>query len=250
MLDADSLVHHFDDRRETVGRARRVGEQPVLRRFVEPVVHAHHDIERITLHGRRHDHFFHATLKIHREIRRRAKFPATLEHDLHPVPRPIHVARPAVPAKGDARRAHPDHFVPADPFGHRLVGPPPLHGIKTEQMRRALRAADGVVDQRHLKLRPAPRCPQRQPPNASKPIDANFRFLHGKIFPASPSRATHPHRHCPGAFPGSPARTQAHDGSIFFKRARSRLNTGILCAHSCKHARFACNSRDGFAANS
>ena len=58
--EAEVVAHDLHHRREAVRRARRVGDDVVLRRVVLLVVHAEHDRDVLALRGRRDDDLLRA----------------------------------------------------------------------------------------------------------------------------------------------------------------------------------------------
>ena len=150
-------MDHLDDRRETVRRARRRGQQPVHARLVEVIVDAHHDVEGlVVLHRRGDDDLLDAAFVVRSEQLGRAELARALEDQIRTPP--IDLAGRRVSAERD--RAAIDHELVAIAGGPAGVG---RHGadvdrVEREEMRRDLGASHDLVDRDELDVGPLPRC--------------------------------------------------------------------------------------------
>src|SRR5688572_22420238 len=148
----------------------------MFRAVVEVIVDAHDDVERVpAFHRSGHDDFLHPALEEGRQLLRRAELSTTLQHDIHTEGRPIHVARFRVFGERDALIADADRILAV---GRGLMRETTLHGVERQQMRRALRAAFGIVDDDPFKLGPVPRGAKSEATDATKTIDTNADFFH------------------------------------------------------------------------
>ncbi len=93
ILDADALVHVFDNRRQAVCGAGRGRQQLVPFPIVKMVIDADHDGERaVILDGSGHDHALHTLIEVRLQLLELQEFAGTFENDLAPKIAPGHVA--------------------------------------------------------------------------------------------------------------------------------------------------------------
>ena len=63
-------------------------------------------------------------------------------------------------------------------IGHRFTTPGAVYAVKVQQVRQRVGVRAGIVDGDEFELWPAPGRPQRQPANATKPVNAYFDLAH------------------------------------------------------------------------
>jgi hypothetical protein len=143
---------------------------------IKVVVHAHDDVEGIAAFDRcGHDDLLHALVEIRGELLRGAKFAAAIEHDVHAMRGPVHVAQFGVFGEGDRAVADPERIAAVR---HGLLRPAALHGVEGQQMRGALGATLGIIDQGPIEFGPVPSGAVSETANTTKSIDGDAGFVH------------------------------------------------------------------------
>jgi hypothetical protein len=178
VADAEALVDHLHHRRQAVGGARRGGEQVVLGRAVQVIVHAHHDVERAPLDRRGDDHLAHAGGEVRRELGGGAELAAALEHDVDAGGPPRHVAGPGDLAEPDGGAIDRQ---PVSAGRGDVVRPAAVDRIELEQVRGARAAALDLVDVDEREVGPAPGRAHDQAPHASEAVDADADAHRGSL---------------------------------------------------------------------
>ena len=173
--DPEPLVEDLGERREAVGRARRVGEDRVLLRVVGPVVDAHADGEIGALGGCGDDHFLRAGLEVLRRLVAIGEEAAALEDEVDAELLPREPG--GIPLGEDA------HLPPVDDEGVALgadvAREHPVHGIELEEVGERLRVGD-VVDGDELERGLVETGPQHVPADAAETVDADADRRHGR----------------------------------------------------------------------
>jgi hypothetical protein len=143
VMDADRLVQHLGDRRQAVGRARRVGDDVVAVRVVDVLeVDADHDrrVERLgALAGRGDDHLVSARCEVLGGRRARAVAAGGLDHDVHAKLAPGQLCQLGLSQRTD-RMPVDQELAVAQLHGAREV---PVDGVVAQQVRQ--RGAVGDV---------------------------------------------------------------------------------------------------------
>ena len=138
------FVNDLDHRRETVGRARRRRQQPVLCRVIAILVDADDDIQRRrVLDRRRDDDAAHASVEVTLQLIRLQKFPGAFQDDVAAEIAPRHLARQARGAEADAPIADDDRLIV---FGGELLAPAAVQAVEFKKVRGDRGAAFDLVD--------------------------------------------------------------------------------------------------------
>ncbi|MCY1488680.1 hypothetical protein D9M68_223780 [compost metagenome] len=169
MANAEVLVNHLDHRRQAVGGAGRGGDDAVLCRIEQVLVHPHDDVQRaLLLHRCAHHHPLHAFIQIGLKHGDGLHLATGLDHQI--AVRPVGVGNRLV--GGDLDALATDHHAIA--LGAGLVMPAAMHRIEVQQMRVGHRVTHRVIDADELELRPAPGGAQGQATDTTEAVDTDF----------------------------------------------------------------------------
>ena len=173
MLDTQLLVDDLHHRRQAVGGAGSGGDNMVIGRVKNAVVHAHHNVFGPSLfHRSGHHHALYALLEIRLEHVHFLHFSAGLNHQI--AAGPVRLSNGFI--AGDANRFTLDNETVA--AYTRFVVPAAVDTVEVQQMRQRLGISARIVDRYELHLRPLPRCPQGQAADSAESINSDFDLAH------------------------------------------------------------------------
>ena len=184
--DPQVLVDDLHHGCEAVGGAGGGGDDRMLGRIVEMVVHADHGVQHIgLLHGSRDDHPLRAALQMPVEGRTGQELAGAFENHVH-----AQVAPRDFGGGGQGGEAEP-LFADADrvlAFDRKLVAPAALHRVELEEMRHGGGAALDLVHMHDVQpvvppriilaaFRPTQGRPEGQAADAAHAVDADTHVM-------------------------------------------------------------------------
>jgi hypothetical protein len=109
VLYTDSLMYHFHDRRETVGRTRCGGDDAIFCRVVEVVIDTHHHVQHLVdLDRCGNNHPLGTSIEVALQGRGCQKLAGALKHDVHTQAAPVNVGSTRMRRKSKSLVIDPD----------------------------------------------------------------------------------------------------------------------------------------------
>ncbi len=174
-LDAELVVEHLRGRRQTVGRARRVGDDPVLRGIVRLLVHAEHDRRVGILRRRGDDHLLGARLDVLGGGGGVAEYAGRLDDDVDAELAPRERRRVLERADPDLAPIHEDRLA----FRHDFRLERAVHRIVLQEVGKGLRVSE-VVDPDDFDVLRLQRGTEEHASDPTESVDADSN-THGEL---------------------------------------------------------------------